>query len=186
MAYDDDLRLAHVIADQVDSLTMSRFKAQDLRVETKPDLTPVSDAERAAQLQPPVRPGQEPQVQVRGTVAPTIHVDPGHAVERPDGPLQAHGHHAQLGGEQIRQVAQIQVGPGLQDQDHRQTGGPVHGTDPPPLTDPDVRLVGRIAGGALPVRLAAAGRFERYGLVELLDAEIALEGKGRPLGEVWN
>lgn len=47
--YDDDLRLAHVIADQVDSLTMSRFKAQDLQVETKPDLTPVSDADRAAE-----------------------------------------------------------------------------------------------------------------------------------------
>jgi histidinol-phosphatase len=38
-----------VIADQVDALTMSRFKAQDLRVETKPDLTPVSDADRAAE-----------------------------------------------------------------------------------------------------------------------------------------
>ncbi len=49
MAYDDDLRLAHVIADQVDALTMSRFKAQDLQVETKPDLTPVSDADRAAE-----------------------------------------------------------------------------------------------------------------------------------------
>jgi histidinol-phosphatase len=47
--YDDDLRLAHVIADQVDGLTMSRFKAQDLRVETKPDLTPVSDADRTAE-----------------------------------------------------------------------------------------------------------------------------------------
>ncbi len=47
--YDDDLRLAHVIADQVDNLTMSRFKAQDLRVETKPDLTPVSDADRTAE-----------------------------------------------------------------------------------------------------------------------------------------
>jgi histidinol-phosphatase len=47
--YDDDLRLAHVIADQVDALTMSRFKAQDLRVETKPDLTPVSDADRTAE-----------------------------------------------------------------------------------------------------------------------------------------
>ena len=49
MAYDDDLRLAHVVADTVDSLTMSRFKAQDLRVETKPDLTPVTDADRAAE-----------------------------------------------------------------------------------------------------------------------------------------
>ncbi|WP_029290069.1 histidinol-phosphatase [Cellulomonas sp. HZM] len=47
--YDDDLRLAHVMADQVDGLTMSRFKALDLRVETKPDLTPVSDADRAAE-----------------------------------------------------------------------------------------------------------------------------------------
>ena len=47
--YDDDLRLAHVIADQVDSITMSRFKALDLRVETKPDLTPVSDADKTAE-----------------------------------------------------------------------------------------------------------------------------------------
>ncbi|RYV50171.1 histidinol-phosphatase [Pengzhenrongella frigida] len=47
--YDDDLRLAHVIADQVDSVTMARFKALDLRVETKPDLTPVSDADRTAE-----------------------------------------------------------------------------------------------------------------------------------------
>ena len=47
--YDDDLRLAHVIADQVDALTRSRFNAADLRVETKPDMTPVSDADRAAE-----------------------------------------------------------------------------------------------------------------------------------------
>ena len=45
-AYDDDLRLAHVLADAADSLTMSRFKARDLVVETKPDLTPVSDADK--------------------------------------------------------------------------------------------------------------------------------------------
>jgi histidinol-phosphatase len=48
-AYGDDLRLAHVIADMVDSLTTSRFLAADLTVETKPDLTPVSDADRAAE-----------------------------------------------------------------------------------------------------------------------------------------
>ena len=48
-AYDDDLRLAHVIADMVDALTTSRFMAADLRVETKPDLTPVSDADKAAE-----------------------------------------------------------------------------------------------------------------------------------------
>ena len=48
-AYDDDLRLAHVLADSADSLTMSRFKAQDLVVTTKPDLTPVSDADTAVE-----------------------------------------------------------------------------------------------------------------------------------------
>ncbi len=47
--YDDDLRLAHVIADQVDSVTMDRFRALDLKVDTKPDLTPVTDADRAAE-----------------------------------------------------------------------------------------------------------------------------------------
>ncbi|UFU07607.1 histidinol-phosphatase [Ruania halotolerans] len=47
--YDDDLRLAHVIADQVDAQTMSRFKALDLTVETKPDTTPVTDADRTAE-----------------------------------------------------------------------------------------------------------------------------------------
>ena len=50
-SYDDDLRLAHVIADQVDALTMARFKALDLHVETKPDNTPVADADRAAEEQ---------------------------------------------------------------------------------------------------------------------------------------
>lgn len=48
-SYDDDLRLAHVIADQVDAHTMSRFRALDLHVETKPDNTPVSDADREAE-----------------------------------------------------------------------------------------------------------------------------------------
>jgi histidinol-phosphatase len=48
-AYDDDLRLAHVLADATDAQTMERFKAVDLRVETKPDLTPVTDADRSAE-----------------------------------------------------------------------------------------------------------------------------------------
>jgi len=39
-----DLGFAHVLADAADDITMRRFKAQDLRVEAKPDLTPVSDA----------------------------------------------------------------------------------------------------------------------------------------------
>ena len=49
VSYDDDLRLAHVLADAVERVTMARFRAEDLRVETKPDLTPVSDADRAAE-----------------------------------------------------------------------------------------------------------------------------------------
>ena len=36
-------------ADAADDITTKRFKALDLRVETKPDLTPVSDADRAAE-----------------------------------------------------------------------------------------------------------------------------------------
>jgi histidinol-phosphatase len=47
--YNDDLRLAHVLADAADAATMSRFKALDLKVETKPDLTPVTEADRAAE-----------------------------------------------------------------------------------------------------------------------------------------
>ncbi|WP_058234282.1 histidinol-phosphatase [Devriesea agamarum] len=49
MTYAEDLRLAHVLADAVDQLTMSRFRAQDLRVETKPDMTEVTDADQAAE-----------------------------------------------------------------------------------------------------------------------------------------
>lgn len=49
MGYSDDLRLAHVMADAADDITMRRFKAVDLKVDTKPDLTPVSDADRAVE-----------------------------------------------------------------------------------------------------------------------------------------
>ena len=47
--YHDDLRLAHVLADHADSVTLDRFKALDLKIDTKPDLTPVSDADRAVE-----------------------------------------------------------------------------------------------------------------------------------------
>jgi histidinol-phosphatase len=47
--YLDDLRLAHVLADAADAATMDRFKALDLEVETKPDMTPVSEADKAAE-----------------------------------------------------------------------------------------------------------------------------------------
>src|SRR3954463_1844030 len=49
--FSEDMRLAHVLADQADSISMDRFKAQDLKVETKPDLTPVTDADRAVEEQ---------------------------------------------------------------------------------------------------------------------------------------
>ncbi|MEU0332640.1 histidinol-phosphatase [Streptomyces sp. NPDC006193] len=47
--YLDDLRLAHALADAADAATMARFQALDLKVETKPDMTPVSEADRAAE-----------------------------------------------------------------------------------------------------------------------------------------
>ena len=47
--YTDDLRLAHVLADDADSLTTARFKALDLHVMSKPDLTPVTDADHAVE-----------------------------------------------------------------------------------------------------------------------------------------
>ena len=46
---DADLRFAHELADTADSITLDRFRALDLRVQTKPDLTPVSDADRATE-----------------------------------------------------------------------------------------------------------------------------------------
>lgn len=47
--YTDDLRLAHVLADAADDVTTRRFRALDLRVDTKPDLTPVTDADRSVE-----------------------------------------------------------------------------------------------------------------------------------------
>ncbi|HTE73762.1 MAG TPA: histidinol-phosphatase [Actinomycetes bacterium] len=71
-AYDDDLRLAHVLADTADSLTMSRFRAQDLVVETKPDLTPVSDADKRVEEA------------IRSTLARARPRDAVHGEEMPD------------------------------------------------------------------------------------------------------
>jgi histidinol-phosphatase len=47
--YADDLALAHLLADTADSISVARFRALDLRVESKPDLTPVSDADTAVE-----------------------------------------------------------------------------------------------------------------------------------------
>jgi len=50
MPYVDDLALARQLADVADHASLPRFGALDLRVETKPDLTPVSDADRAVEI----------------------------------------------------------------------------------------------------------------------------------------
>ncbi len=47
--YDDDLRFAHVLADSADATAMDRFRALDLVVESKPNLTPVTDADRSVE-----------------------------------------------------------------------------------------------------------------------------------------
>jgi len=47
--YSDDLSLAHVLADTADAISLPRFRALDLHVDAKPDLTPVSDADTAVE-----------------------------------------------------------------------------------------------------------------------------------------
>ncbi|APT13777.1 histidinol-phosphatase [Mycobacterium avium] len=47
----DDLALALLLADRADAVTSARFGALDLRIDTKPDLTPVTDADRAAEAE---------------------------------------------------------------------------------------------------------------------------------------
>jgi histidinol-phosphatase len=44
-----DLTLALALADRADAITLARFGALDLRVDTKPDLTPVTDADQAVE-----------------------------------------------------------------------------------------------------------------------------------------
>jgi histidinol-phosphatase len=46
----DDLPLALLLADAADEISAARFGAIDLVVDTKPDLTPVSDADRAVEV----------------------------------------------------------------------------------------------------------------------------------------
>lgn len=47
----DDLALALELCDAADAITIARFRAHDLHVETKPDLTPVSEADRAVEAE---------------------------------------------------------------------------------------------------------------------------------------
>ncbi|MDX6265384.1 MAG: histidinol-phosphatase [Frankiales bacterium] len=49
MTLADDLALAQRLADAADEITLARFRAQDLRVAAKPDLSPVSDADFAVE-----------------------------------------------------------------------------------------------------------------------------------------
>lgn len=70
--YTDDLRLAHVMADDADSLTMARFGARDLLVSTKPDHTEVTDADLAVEDS------------VRRTLSRTRSRDAVHGEERAD------------------------------------------------------------------------------------------------------
>ena len=48
-AYGEDLEFACNLADAAEVITRARFGAADLRVEAKPDMTPVSDADRAVE-----------------------------------------------------------------------------------------------------------------------------------------
>ena len=44
-AYAEDLALALELADRADGVTLHRFNSADLQVQSKPDMTPVSDAD---------------------------------------------------------------------------------------------------------------------------------------------
>ncbi|MDI3315464.1 MAG: histidinol-phosphatase [Mycobacterium sp.] len=53
-----DLALALTLANHADAVTLSRFGAVDLHVDTKPDLTPVTDADQAVESELRARLGQ--------------------------------------------------------------------------------------------------------------------------------
>ena len=48
-SFAEDLDLALKMADAADSISLPRFKAQDFKIETKPDATPVTEADRAVE-----------------------------------------------------------------------------------------------------------------------------------------
>ncbi|MEN9715206.1 MAG: hypothetical protein RJA35_673 [Actinomycetota bacterium] len=47
--FTSDLALAQQLADAADKISLERFRALDLKVETKPDRSPVTDADRAVE-----------------------------------------------------------------------------------------------------------------------------------------
>ncbi|MFM8446449.1 MAG: inositol monophosphatase family protein, partial [Actinomycetota bacterium] len=44
-----DIELMKRLADESDAISLDRYSAQDLEIETKPDATPVTDADRAVE-----------------------------------------------------------------------------------------------------------------------------------------
>jgi histidinol-phosphatase len=50
VTYSEDLALALELAELADAISLARFRALDLHVETKPDRSPVTDADRAVEL----------------------------------------------------------------------------------------------------------------------------------------
>jgi histidinol-phosphatase len=50
MTHSEDLALALELAEVADAISLARFRALDLHVETKPDRSPVTDADRAVEL----------------------------------------------------------------------------------------------------------------------------------------
>ncbi len=47
--FDQDLALALELADTADQISLPRFRALDLNIETKPDLSPVTDADKSVE-----------------------------------------------------------------------------------------------------------------------------------------
>lgn len=45
--FESDLELAKQLADAADAISLARFRSLDLKIETKPDLSPVTDADQA-------------------------------------------------------------------------------------------------------------------------------------------
>lgn len=49
-SHGEDLTLAHRLADAADAITLKRYQSIDLVINTKPDNTPVTDADRSAEV----------------------------------------------------------------------------------------------------------------------------------------
>ena len=78
MMWEADLALALALADAADAISLDRFRALDLRVEAKPDSTPVSDADLAVEarlrsLLASARPDDGVLGEESGTTNPTAH-----------------------------------------------------------------------------------------------------------------